>query len=290
MLGAKHVMNIGLLHPGAMGATIGAAMVPNAEAVMWLPAGRSDASRERAIRAGLTAADRLKSLCLNCEAIVSVCPPHAATTCAEDVINSKFTGIYVEANAISPEKTLSIQNRLQSAGINMVDGGIIGGPAWPGKNNPEADPRSLTQLYLSGYEATKICRLFEDSEFATTCLSEAVGDASALKMAFAAYTKGSTALLTAIVSVAEYYGVRNALENQWGETMTQRTHQQLITNSSKAWRFSGEMREIANTFKTAGNSDGFHLAAADTFDKLSDHKDWQQAPSLNEILESLKKN
>ena len=283
-------MKIGILHPGAMGAAIGAAMVPNAEAVMWLPAGRSQASRERAKRASLTAADSLKSLCRNCEVIVSVCPPHAATTCAEDVINSEFTGIYVEANAISPEKTLGIQKRLQSAGITMVDGGIIGGPVWPDKNDPETHPRSLTQLYLSGSEATKIYRLFEGSGFGATCLSEAVGDASALTMAFAAYTKGSTALLTAIISVAEHYGVRNALENQWGEAMTQRTHQQLITNSSKAWRFSGEMREIANTFKTAGNSDGFHLAAADTFDKLSAHKDWQQAPSLDEILESLKKN
>ena len=283
-------MNIGLLHPGEMGAALGAAMVAHADAIMWIPAGRSQASRERALRANLTATDNLKSLCRDCQIIVSVCPPHAATHTAEEVINSGFTGIYVEANAISPEKTQNIQKRFQSTHIKMVDGGIIGGPTWPDKDNAKSDPRNLTQLYLSGPEAAEICQLFEGSGFNATWLSKSIGDASALKMAFAAYTKGSTALLAAITGVAEYYGVREALENQWGETMTKRTHQQLITNSSKAWRFSGEMLEIANTFKTAGHSEGFHLAAADTFEKLSHHKDWQQAPSLDDILDSLKKN
>lgn len=282
-------MNIGLLHPGEMGAPIGAAMIANAEAVMWLPAGRSQASQERAARANLTAADSLNALCRRCQVIVSVCPPHGAVDTAKAVVNSGFSGIYVEANAISPEKTLRIQEMLQDKGIGMVDGAIIGGPAWPQESNSKANPSARSQIYLSGPEADQIIEIFAGSSFETTCLSQAVGDASALKMTFAAYTKGSTALLAGILSVAEHYGVRDALQSQWGETMTRQTHHRLITNSSKAWRFSGEMKEIASTFNSAGNSDGFHLAAADTFDKLLAHKDWKQAPSLNEILDSLKK-
>ena len=46
-------MTIGMLHPGAMGAALGAALVGNGHEVVWASAGRSDATRARAEAAGL---------------------------------------------------------------------------------------------------------------------------------------------------------------------------------------------------------------------------------------------
>ena len=46
-------------------------------------------------------------------------------------------------------------------------------------------------------------------------LGATVGKASALKMCFAAYTKGTVALLSAILATAESLGVRDALLEQW---------------------------------------------------------------------------
>ncbi len=104
-------------------------------------------------------------------------------------------------------------------------------------------------------------------------ISDEIGSASALKMVFAAYTKGSTALLTTILAVAEHEGVRADLEAQWGEEFTRQTHQRVAGNTAKAWRFAGEMREIADTFAGAGYPEGFHMAAADIFARLEKFKD-----------------
>ena len=105
-------------------------------------------------------------------------------------------------------------------------------------------------------------------------------------MAFAAYTKGSAALLTAILGVAEHYGVRGVLEEQWGDEFSRRTQAQVTATSAKAWRFAGEMREIAATFAAAGLSSGFHDAAADTFERLETFKD-NPASDIDTLLAEL---
>ena len=105
-------------------------------------------------------------------------------------------------------------------------------------------------------------------------------------MVFAAYTKGTTALLTTILAVAKKEGVLANLENQWGEEFTGRTHSQVTRSTAKAWRFEGEMREIAATFDSAGFSCGFHEAAADIFSRLGVFKE-TPAQTIGEVLEEL---
>ena len=107
-----------------------------------------------------------------------------------------------------------------------------------------------------------------------------------MKMVSPAYTKGTTALLAAILGVAEKEGVRNILESQWGQAFTEQTHQRITGNAAKAWRFEGEMREIAATFENAGLPGGFHSAAAEVFEKLSQFKN-EPTADIVELMKAL---
>ena len=268
---------IGLISPGAMGTSVGAAALNNCQQVIWAGDGRSKATHQRAKDAGLTDCKTMDALVDGAEIVLSVCPPHDAEPIAQAVADRNFSGIYVDCNAVSPSKT----KQLAAMFPDFVDGGIVGGPAWQAEAG--------TCLYLSGTRGNEIASLFENSPLHTNVISNDIGAASAMKMVFAAYTKGSTALLTAILGTAEFHGVRAVLENQWGEEFTAQTHQRLIGNSRKAWRFAGEMREIAETFQEAEMPAGFHNAAAEVFEKLDVFKEGN-ADSIESLLNELAKS
>jgi 3-hydroxyisobutyrate dehydrogenase-like beta-hydroxyacid dehydrogenase len=270
---------LGLINPGAMGASVGAAATANTKSVIWASQGRSDATMERADRAGLSDCGDLAALVSVSEVILSVCPPHEAENIARQVMQLGYSGLYTDANAVSPARTRKMRDIIVEGGAEYVDGGIIGGPAW--------EIGCGTRLYLSGDKADKIKRLFEDTPLEAITISPIVGAASALKMSFAAYTKGSSALLTAILAVAEREGVRSELEQQWGETLSQQAHRGAIANSAKAWRFVGEMEEISDTFSAAGLPGEFHKGAAQVFARLAGFKDAPDAPDIQKILEAL---
>jgi len=270
---------VGLLHPGAMGASIGAAALGNAEKVIWASAGRSDASKSRAGRAGLTDVGSLETLVKESDMIISVCPPDGAIKLALAVFELDFHGAYVDCNAVSPGHAREMAAGAAEVGATFIDGGIIGGPAWKAESG--------TRIWLSGRDCAEVVALFDDSPLQTDIVNADIGAASALKMTFAAYSKGTTALLAGILAVAEKEGVRDVLAKQWGEDFTLQAHRQVIFNAAKAWRFSGEMDQIAETFEVAGLPGGFHNAAAEVYERLADFKDWQTRPELDELLQAL---
>ncbi|NUM49446.1 MAG: DUF1932 domain-containing protein [Anaerolineales bacterium] len=275
------MLKIGILHPGEMGISLAASALQNGHAVSWVSEGRSPATQARAIQFGLTDAQTLAQLCAQCTLILSVCPPHAAETVAREVLACGYQGLYVDANAISPQRAIQIGHLLTQAGIAFVDGGIIGGPAW--------EP-NRTWLYLSGPQAQEVAACFANGPLMTQVLDEIPGSASALKMCYAAYTKGTTALLSAILATAESLGVRAALAQQWdreGNDFTAQTTQRLRRVTAKAWRFVGEMEEIAATFQAAGMPGAFHEGAADIYRRLAPFKDASATPSLEEVLIAL---
>jgi 3-hydroxyisobutyrate dehydrogenase-like beta-hydroxyacid dehydrogenase len=124
---------VGILHPGAMGAAVGRQAVAGGATVLWLPAGRGADTRERAESAGLEAADDMATLAEECSVIISVCPSAFAGEVAGMVARSTFRGVFVEANAISPDRSLQISALLAEQRVTVVDGGIVGPPPrWPG--------------------------------------------------------------------------------------------------------------------------------------------------------------
>lgn len=272
---------IGLLHPGAMGASVGAAASGNGHTVLWASRGRSAATQERARRGALQDVATLPEVLTASEILLSICPPHAAEDVAAEAAKCGFAGLYVDCNAVSPERARGIQRIVEKGGADYVDGGIIGGPAW----TREAG----TSLYLSGPRAGEVSACFADSPLAAPVISEHIGAASALKMGYAAFTKGSTALLTAILGMVEKEGVRADLARQWGDAFTAQTVRRVCDNTAKAWRFEGEMHEIAATFHAAGLPSGFHQAAAEVFRRLAGFKDHAEPPGIEAVLQALLK-
>lgn len=272
---------IGILHPGQMGISVAASARRGGHTVLWVSQGRSAQSAARAAQHGLEDAGSLAELCRRAEIILSVCPPHAAEEVAQAVADQGFAGIYVDANAISPQRTQAVAAIVAQQGAAFVDGGIIGGPAWkPG----------TTWLYLSGPDADTVAACFADGPLETEVIGDAIGKASALKMCFAAYTKGTTALLAAILGAAEQLDVRAELEAEWarnGSTFALDTERRVREVTAKAWRFVGEMHEIAATFETAQMPGGFHRAAADVYERLAHFKDAPETPGLEAVLASL---
>lgn len=272
---------LGILNPGNMGISIAASAQNSGCEVYWASEGRSQQTRQRAEECHLTDAGTLAQLCQICPVVVSVCPPHAAEDVAAQVVAQGFTGLYVDANAISPQRVVRIGEMMVAAGVAFVDGGIIGGPAWePGQ----------TWLYLSGGRAQEVADCFSAGPLETDVIGEGIGRASALKMCYAAWTKGSTALLCAILATAEELDVWEELRRQWDRDWPDFAEQ--ATNrarrvTAKAWRFAGEMDEISATFTASGLPGGFHAAAADLYGRIAHFKDAPEVPALEEVLAAL---
>jgi len=240
-----------------MGAAVGAALLGHGETVLWASDGRSLATMERAQRFGLEDAGDVGELCRRSEILLSVCPPHAAVDVARET--RELEGIYVDANAISPDTTRTI------AGLQprFVDGGIVGPPPL------EA---GTTRLYLSGGEAEVVAELFAGTNVDAKVIAGEPGAASALKMAFAGWTKGSAALLLAIRALARAEGVEEALLAEWELSLPELEEQSLAaerTAAKKGWRWIGEMEEIAHSMAAQDLPSGFHEAAAEIFRRLS---------------------
>ena len=275
------VQHIGVLHPGAMGISLAATASNSGHKTYWVSHQRSPQTRLRAEKQGLVEVQRITELCEQCSVIVSVCPPHAALEVAEQVCNSSFKGLYVDVNAISPQHVTQIEQLMSEVGIDFVDGGIIGPPAW----SPQT-----TWLYLSGPSAGQASNCFSGGPLEVEVIGSEIGKASALKMCFAANSKGTTALLCAIMAAAERMGVREELENQWsrnGSDFARSAVNRIRIVTAKAWRFSGEMEEISSTFQAAGLPAGFHLAASDIYQRIARFKDAGDPPPIEEILAAL---
>lgn len=274
---------IGILHPGEMGVSIAASAMNGGHQVYWTSAGRSDKSRARSYKYNLLEFDSLKKLCETCEIIISICPPRVAEEVAMSAIEAGFRGLYLDANAISPQRANQIGQILQRSDIRFVDGGIIGGPAWRPKE---------TWLYLSGPSAPMMATCFSNGPLETKIIGDEIGKASALKMCYAAYSKGTTALLAAILATAESLDVRNELYNLWDmddSGFSEQVNKRVTRVTAKAWRFEGELLEIASTFQNEGLPGRFHEAAAEIYHRMTGFKDSVETPVLDQVLKSLRK-
>ena len=270
-------MNILLLHPGAMGASVGAALVGNGHDVAWVSANRSGATRDRANEAGLRAVATLDEA-LDVDIVISVCPPDAAVAVAQSVVERGFDGIYVDGNAVSPATAAKVGGLF---GDRYVDGGIVGPPAWRAGS---------TRFYLSGDSAARIASLFGNTLVDARVVDGGPGAASALKMCYAAYAKGSIALVLGVRALAEGNGVSTALLDEWDISqpgLVRRSESGATATSLKAWRFVGEMHEIAATFSAANLPSGFHQAAAELYGRMAAFKDTPGGADVDSVLRAI---
>ena len=258
-------MILTILHPGEMGASVAAAAISSGHRVLWVSEGRSEATEQRALFLELEDVRTLSAI-NESDIVFSICPPNAAIQMAKDVAETKFKGLYVDANAGSPEKKLLINELLKSQNIDFVDGVIIG---------PPANSEGSTRLYVSGERCREIETIFTDGFLGVRSLEGGIGKAAALKIAYAAWTKGSSALILAVRAMARNAGVEKDLLYEWGlsqPTAEAMTSLSATLNSPKAWRFVSEMDEISKTFAANGVPNNFWDAAAEVYDRLKDFK------------------
>ena len=275
-------MTIALLHPGEMGAAVGACLVSRGVHVVWASENRSPATLKRADDAGFEDLGTLDRALAASDVVLSICVPSGAFDLARQVAALRFRGIYVDANAISPAHSREIGCLVEKAGARFVDGGIIGLP-------PTAT--RITRLYLCGPDAPAIAALFAGSQTEAMVMANPIGAASALKLCYAAWSKGETALLGVIRALAHHEGVDETLLKEWQHSMPgiagQSEH--IAQRARKAWRWAGEMEEIAATFDAAHLPSGF-LANAEIFRRLAEYKDAAELPSMEEVSARLRKN
>lgn len=263
-----------------MGAAVGACLVSCGHRVVWASANRSEASRRRADDAGIEDLKTLDCALAVSDAVLSICVPSGAFEVAGMVAARHFRGVYIDANAISPAHSREIGQMVEAAGASFVDGGIIGLPPTPTR---------ITRLYLAGPKAAHIAALFTGSQTEAIAMEGAIGAASALKVCYAAWSKGETALLGIVRSLAKFEGVDEALLKEWNDSQpgVAGKSEQIAARAFKAWRWAGEMEEIAESFDAADLPSGF-LANAEIYRRLAGFKDCPQRPTIDEVARCLR--
>lgn len=258
---------IGLIGIGDMGGGVGRSLVAAGHDVSSVLQGRSDESLGRAEAGGIKNVADTGTLVRLSDVVLSIVPPGIATDIAEDVAGHLEAlddkPLFADLNAIAPETTRKIGGRIEAVGGAFVDGSIIGLAPYktPGR----------TRIYLSGPAAPDLVFLSTDEIDARNCGVE-IGQASGLKMVYAALSKGTMTLHTAVALAAHRMGItdiwaREMSESQGDKLAVIRGSVPFIAADSVRW--ADEMDEIATSFAAVGVTPKFHEGAGDIFRLLA---------------------
>lgn len=278
---------VGVVSAGDMGAAIGAALAANGVDAATSLEGRSALTRTRAAEAGMRDAGSLTALVERSGLLLSVLPPADAVGVAEEIADAMArTGarpVFAECNAVAPRTAQRIATLIGDAGAPVIDAGIIGPPPAPG---------SRTRIYCSGPDTAPLEALREHG-LDVRRVGPRIGQASGLKMVYAASTKGTTALWTELLTAAEAMGLTDALLAEFGDAPgPARSVKSVPEMPRRARRWVGEMEEIAATFEALGLTPRILLGAADMFrlaseTPLADQTSRDPDPELRAMLRVL---
>nr|WP_202446100.1 NAD(P)-dependent oxidoreductase [Streptomyces sp. SID4941] len=229
-----------------MGAAVSAEIVAGGHEVLWVPKERSENTWRRAREVRATACDSLAEALSHSAVVLSVCPPQAAEDVAAAVAAHAFAGVYVDVNAISPQRVRRIAE-VTRPGSEAVDGAVFGQPPGEGRT---------ARLYLAGADSAVhlVEPLFANSSLDVRRAGEAIGSASALKMAFASYQKAARTLAAVSHALAHAHGVGDQLTAE-AEIMVSAIlsdPEYVPSVAARAWRWAPEMEEVADTLRAAG--------------------------------------
>lgn len=255
------IRTVGLLSPGDMGHSIGAVLHDHGLRVITCFDGRSERSRSLAAEAGIEDGGSLDDVVQTADLFLSVLVPAAAREVAERVAASlRATGsslLYVDCNAVSPATVRAVAETIVAAGGEVADVGIVGPPP----------RRPGTRFYASGPGAGRLAQL-RDVGLDVRVIDGDIGQASGLKMCYGALTKGLTALATELLVAAKLMGLEDVLREEQRESMTEVlgwVARSTPTMPPKAYRWVGEMEEIAATFADLGMTPSILAGAADMY-------------------------
>lgn len=261
-----NLKTIAILVPGEMGHAVGRALRDHGHKVITCLEGRGDQTRARSAQAGLRDVHCLADLVAEADLIMSILPPAAALNQAKAVAKAikaqTKVPIYVDCNAISPEKSIAVGHAINEAGAQFIDGGIVGLPPGLGGSEP--------RFYVSGSDFSAM-KALNGKGIKVIGVGPDVGQASAVKMTYAGLTKGTWTLQTAVLLAAEQLGVTDVLLSEFDNSQnpaltSMRATIPFIPADSARW--VGEMEEISRTFSNAGVTSHFHDGALEIFQLL----------------------
>jgi 3-hydroxyisobutyrate dehydrogenase-like beta-hydroxyacid dehydrogenase len=279
------VETVAILSPGEMGHAIGRVLGARGCRVVTSLAGRSRRTAELAAAAGIEDVGSIDEVVRQADAVLSVttsaAAPGVAASVAELHRRRERRLLFVECNALAPQTTRRICQPVEAAGAAVVDVGIVGGPP-----TLESSPR----FYASGPSAEELLALRERG-LDVRPIGPEIGQASGLKMCYAALTKGLSALGTELLLAAERMGLSEAL---FDELASSQAAQLKWLESSvpgmppKARRWVSEMLEIAATLEGLGLSPGYHRAASELFAWVGQTELGQERPESRDRSRTLR--
>ncbi len=254
---------IAILSPGDMGGGVGAALIEHGHDVISCVAGRSAATRARAERLGFRLIADLDTVVAEAGLVLSILPPEIAPDQARNVADAMRrcgnAPPYADCNAVAPETARCIGALFEGTGAPFIDCGIIGWAPRPGG--------APTRFYVSG-EAAALMDALDGKGISVRQAGPEIGRASAVKMCYASISKGTNALHTAAMTVADALGVGETVRDEIGESVPavmERMRGNIPRLPADAGRWVGEMEEIARTYASVGVTAGFHRGAAEMF-------------------------
>ncbi len=258
---------IALLGTGDMGHAVGRELGRHGHDVVTCLAGRSARTRRLAAAAGIADVGDLEALMGAADLVLSILPPaqalEAAAAAAAAMARCGAAPPYVDCNAVSPARAREVGDAVARAGAPFIDAGVIGRA--PGKGD-------VPRFYVSGPD-TGPMEALDGKGIAVKALGPEVGRASGLKMCYAALTKGTFTLHTAVLVAAEALGLSSELgaELRFSQREAYARMEAMVPwLPADAARWIGEMEEIAATFAAAGVTPGFHEGAAEIFRLLAE--------------------
>jgi 3-hydroxyisobutyrate dehydrogenase-like beta-hydroxyacid dehydrogenase len=257
-------IEIAIIAPGAMGSAVARRLADHGARIVTLLEGRSAASRARAEEADMIDVDIDRIA--GADIVLSIVPPSDAKALAErlapSLARSAHKPAYVDCNAVDVRTVQSIAEIVQPTGARFVDGGIIGAPPQSGKSGPT--------FYFSGDSAHEM-RVLSDLGLTVRNIEGPIGAASALKMSYAGINKGLIALAAAMLLAATRGGAAQALRDELAASQPQlleRFEKALPDMFPKAYRWSGEMREIAAFVQEDPAASRVFQAFAEIYERL----------------------
>ena len=274
-------LTIGIMGPGDMGHSVARVLTNAGFKVVTILNGRSKLSCIRAKRSNMLDLSDLKELVSVSDFILSIMPPEQALNFAKEITKvfevADKLPTFVDCNAISPDITLAMAKLVNNTGANFLNVGIIGPP--PGRG-------VKTRFYASGVDVDAL-QFINQNEIRLVPLGEDIAKASAVKMCYAALTKGTMTLHASVLIVAELLGVSDEVQHEFRENQKfywKAMNKQVSMLGCDAARWAGEMDQISATFSSVGITKNFHQGAADIF-RLID-----SSPLGNETRETYDQN
>ena len=260
------VKTVGVMSPGDMGSGVGGVLVRSGLRVITSLKGRSEASSTRAAEQGIVDVGSLDDVVASSDLILSILVPSEAlafaASAAESIVRTNRHVAFADCNAVSPATGVKIGKIITASGGMFIDAGIIGGSPRTG---------AIPRFYASGEHAGILAEL-DGKGISVPVMRGAIGRASGLKMLYAALTKGTAALHASTLMAAKSLGLFDDLihELEQSQSGTVTAMGRVNSISAQAFRWIGEMEEIASTFENAGVTPNIHAGAAETFQKISD--------------------